>query len=137
LLDDEGGYPDPLPGVSAYSSLELVQIRDKATAELALREPLSLRDLDMEQELIVQMHTLKLVQGELLQKGADMVQPTLLNAVTTSIDRLAQRQIQIYSAQRFKLVENTLLRALRSLPEETVREFLDDYEAALKTLNAD
>ena len=136
-LASDNGHSDPLPGVSSYSTLELIQIKDKATAELARREPLNLRDLDIEQEMVLQLHTLKTIQSELLQSGADAVQPTVLNAVSGAIDKLAQRQTQVYSSERFKAVENTLLRVLRSLPEATVQAFLADYEAVLSALAQD
>lgn len=131
------GTDDLLLGISSYSTVELIIIRDRALAEVARREPTTLDKLNMEQEMILQLHMLKAVQGQTMARDISAVSPQVLNAVTAALDKLSQRQIQVYSSERFKAVETVLLRVLRTLPEKVVTAFLDDYEAALSSLASD
>jgi hypothetical protein len=54
------------------------------------------------------------------------------NSVSSSLARLTELQNELYTSERFKAIENLLIRTLAKLPEDLASEFLDAYQAILE-----
>lgn len=95
--------------------------------------PLSIKDMDMEQEMLLQFHSVRALQDQIIDDDELPLnqRAAIINATTSSLTKLADLQEQIYTSERFKRVENVLVRALSKLPEDVASQFLDDYEAVL------
>jgi hypothetical protein len=95
--------------------------------------PTKLKDMNLEEELLLQLHTMRVLQQAVLEdEEVPANQKTgILKTVADTLNRLAELQNEIYSSERFKRIETVLIRALLRLPEETSKAFLDDYEAIL------
>lgn len=115
-----------------YSVVELIQFRDEITG---LLPPLELSKVNLEEELLLQFHTIRGIQTEILND--DEVEPnkkaTIANAVTSSLNKLAELQVALYHSERFKELENIMIHTLKQLPEDLAAKFLDKYEKLLET----
>lgn len=89
--------------------------------------------LNVEEELLLQFHTLRLLQKAALNdKDVPTNQRTqVANAVGASLVQIAKLQIDVYSSERFKAIELLLIRVLNKLPEEVASVFISEYEKIL------
>lgn len=101
-----------------------------------LLPPLTLAEMNMEEELLLQFHSVRDVQNRVLNDDVTPVnqQAQIANTVGATLAKLGSLQMEIYTSERFKRIENLLIRALRKLPETTAEEFLVEYEAVLRVL---
>ena len=111
----------------------LLQCLDEIKAVL---NSTSLVEMNMEEELVLQYRAVKALQGRVID---DLETPAnqraqVANAVASSLARLADLQMTIYTSERFKRIETLLIRHLRKLPEDMAAQFLDDYEELLEQL---
>lgn len=115
-----------------YSTVELIQFLDEITG---LLPPLELSKVNLERELLLQFHTVRAIQTEILDD--DDVEAnkkaTVANAVTSSLTKLADLQIALYNSERFKELENIMIHACKQLPEKQAAIFLEKYEKLLET----
>lgn len=108
----------------------LIKYRDEITSTLP---PLTLAEMNLEEEMLLQFHSLRSLQNEVLNDDDQPLnqRAQVANATAASLNKLADLQESLYSSERFKMVERLLIRALRKLPEDVASAFLDDYEASL------
>jgi hypothetical protein len=111
--------------VSLYSLTELLTLRNKIDA---LLPPMSMKDMDLEQEVVRQFMTVKALQGDVLG-GNDEAnkKASVVNACAAALQTLAKMQVELHNAERFKRIENLMIKHLKLLPKESVDKFLDDY----------
>jgi hypothetical protein len=116
---------------SIYTVAELVRFRDEIGRALPALE---LKHLNLEQEMLLQYHALRELQGDVLSDGEVPVnqRAQVANSVASTLKTLGDLQIGLYSSERFKDVENLLIRTLDKLPEEQAAVFIDDYEKLLR-----
>lgn len=112
------------------SPAELIQWYQEIREHLP---PTSLSKMNMEEELLLQFHTLNMLQTEVINNTASEVREKVqvANAVTTSISKVMALQVELYSSERFKAVELLLIRVLKDLPEESAAKFIEGYEKIL------
>lgn len=98
-----------------------------------LLPPLTLKEMDLEGELLMQFHAIRSVQNLVLDDESVPVnqRAQVANSVGTTLNRLAELQTSVYTSERFKRIENMLIRAVRELPPEQATKFLDTYERLL------
>jgi len=116
--------PDPLAGLGPDALLDL---RGRIDAHLPA---LKLTDLNLETEIVIQYQQAKALLGRVI--ASDTV-PTnqkaqVANSCTAILDQLSKMQIRLYSSERFKAIEQVLIKALRTLPTATQEQFFVDYE---------
>jgi len=91
-----------------------------------------LQDIDLAQELVLQFMRVKELQSDTLSssrsKGSDKT--SAANAVATMLAHLTRLQTELHTAERFKLMEVHLIKALKDFPELS-ESFLKEYERAL------
>lgn len=56
---------------------------------------------------------------------------TVITAVKNTLADIIKLQTDVYNAERFKLIEQAMIRAVKSMPEESRQRFMDDYEKIL------
>lgn len=115
---------------SIYTVGELIRFRDEIGKQLP---PMELEKMNLEQEMLLQLHTIRGVQNEIMDD--EEIPPNqkaqVATAVAQSLNKLAEMQIALYSSERFKKIENILIRTLTKLPEDLAMEFLTQYEKAI------
>ena len=91
--------------------------------------PSRLEDLNMEEELTLQFHTMKSLQADCLSEEETPLNQrvALANSVASLLDRLIEAQGKVYDQERFKAIENLLIRHARQMPEELAERFLSEY----------
>lgn len=93
-----------------------------------------LSDMNLETEMLLQYHTLRELQADVI--GIDDVpanqKAQVANTVTASLNKLTDMQEGLYTAERFKAIENLLIRTLSKLPENLAEAFLKDYRKVLE-----
>lgn len=112
---------------------DLIRYHDEIRA---LLPPLNLSEMNLEEEMLLQYHALRAVQNNVLSNDEVAVnqQAQMANSVGSLLARLAELQVSVYTSERFKRIENLLIRSMRQLPEDRALAFLDEYEKSLKSL---
>lgn len=136
MFDDESPLPDLKPKRSApfnWKSLPvdlLIEYRQQIDAHLP---PLNLREMNMEQEMLLQYHSLKALQVQVLNDTEIPLnqRAQVANTVATNILRLAEMQTELFTSERLKLVEKLLIQTLNSLPTASAEAFLTEYRQKL------
>ena len=105
----------------------LVKYRDEILQNLP---PTELDKFNMEQELLLQYHCVRELQNEVISD--ETIPPNqraqVANSVASVLNKIAELQTEVYTSERFKNIENLLVRTLSKLPEDLAAEFLDQYE---------
>lgn len=112
---------------------ELIKYYEEIRAHLP---GVNLSEMNMEEELVLQLHSIKSIQSMIIDDDdiAPNQKAQVANSVTAVINRLVDMQGEVYASERFKRIENLMIRALRKLPEDVAAGFLDDYTALLASL---
>lgn len=123
-----GPSTDRAPFVwSALPVSLLVKYRDEILQNLP---PTELDKFNMEQELLLQYHCVRELQNEVISD--ETIPPNqraqVANSVASVLNKIAELQTEVYTSERFKNIENLLVRTLSKLPEDLAAEFLDQYE---------
>jgi hypothetical protein len=88
----------------------------------------------MEEELIRQFQAVRALQNSIIDD--DTIPPNqkaqVANSVASSLSKLADLQLGVFSSERFKRIETLLIRHLKKLPEDTAMAFIEDYEQLLE-----
>ena len=115
---------------SIYTVTELIRFRDEIGQKLP---PLELSKFNLEEEVMLQFHTLRALQGDVLEDETVPVnqRAQVANTVASTLRTLGDQQIALYSSERFKDIENALIRELDKLPEELAASFLEAYAQIL------
>jgi len=95
---------------------------------------IELKDLDLEKELLLQFHSVRKLQDDVLHDDTIQLnqRAQLANTVASVLTKLADLQVEVYSAERFKSVENLLIRHLMAIPEAVAVAFLAEYRELLQ-----
>ena len=109
---------------------ELVRVRDEITQALPA---LNLGKFNLEEEVLLQYHTLRELQGSII--GDESIPPNqksqVANSVAGVLKTLSDMQEALYNSERFKQIESLMVRTLTQLPEDKAAEFIDEYEKIL------
>lgn len=112
---------------------ELVRFREEITSALP---PLQLGKLNLEEENLIQYHTLKELQSSVMEDeevpANQLAQ--VANAVAAVLKTLGDQQAALYTSERYKSIENLLIRHLTSREDEFSEKFLAEYRELLLTL---
>jgi hypothetical protein len=110
---------------------ELLYHRDQIDAFLPARR---LADMNLEEEMLMQYHSVRELQTIVMQDENTPAnqKAQVANSVTSSLNKLTELQGELYSSERFKAIENILIRTLNKLPEELAKSFLEDYRKVLE-----
>lgn len=130
-LGDQETEPKPQEiDLSGLDEADLVALRGRIESLLPTR---SLKDLDMERELVLQLITVQQLQRDVLKEEdipANQKAQTV-NAVAASLATLAKLQNEVFTSERLKRLERVLIETIQTLPPETQEDFLAEYEKAL------
>lgn len=108
---------------------ELLTLRAMIDARLPAR---ALKDMNLEEELVVQYMTAKALQTSVLNGNEEANKKAqTLNACATALQQLIKMQAEYHTAERLKNIETKLIRALERLPREPLVEFFAWYESEL------
>ena len=126
-----GSKPKPAPYLWANCAVEdLLRWLDEIKLVLP---PLQLSKLNLEEELLLQFHTVRALQTTVMREDDIPAnqRAQVANTVAASLKSLHDMQEAVYTSERFKFIENTLIRCLQDLPEEVAAKFLEQYRKAL------
>lgn len=119
--------------------LDKLELQDLLALRALIDEKLpvkSLKDLNIEQELTLQLLSVQGLQRDVLTDDdtpANQKAQTA-NAVAAALATLAKLQIEVYNSERLKRVEQVLIETLQTLPPEAQEAFLQLYEERLGKL---
>ena len=116
-----------------YTPAEMIVIYDEVKKRLP---PTSLGAMNVEEELLLQFHTLRALQTSVL--GNVEIPPNQMaqvaNTTSSSLNTIALLQNKVYDSERSKAIETYLIRQLVLLPKEQAEAFLDAYEAGYSSI---
>ena len=93
-----------------------------------------LKDISLEQELVRQLRVTQLLQADVIEDPdvpANQRAQTA-NAVAGILANLSKLQVEIYTSDRLKRIESILIEAVKKLPADAQRQFLEDYAEMLR-----
>ena len=92
--------------------------------------PHSLQDINLTEELVLQYMRVKELQTAVLaDQGIPANQKAqVANSVSSTLAQLTKLQTELHTAERFKAIENLMIRYMKRLPVDVVEAFIDEYE---------
>lgn len=113
--------------LEAMSQEELYDLRDRINLRLPRA---SLDSLNLEQELVDQYRRVLLLQEHVLLDDDIPANQRAQCAgqVAGTLQHLIKMQTEYHTAERFKAIEQLMVKALRSLPAAAAAEFIAEYE---------
>lgn len=109
---------------------ELLQLRTQIDERLPVKR---LKDMDLEQEAVIQYLTLKSLLERTLSEDdtAANQKAQVANATASALQALDKMQRDTFTFERFKEVENALVAMLNEWPIEMTKKFFEEYERSL------
>lgn len=113
---------------------DLIDYRTQINNALSRRAPMSLVDLNVETELLLQFSVLTRLQSTIIDSEEVPVnqKASVAGAVGTILTRIADRQDSVHRSERFKEVEHALIRWLMALDTEKAAQLLDQYTEIIR-----
>lgn len=124
----EQGFTDR--ALDAYTLQELLDLRARIERRLPAR---SLKDLDLESELVLQARALQQLQNSVIgdESTAANQKAQVANSLSAALVNLVKVQNEVYSTERVKRLEAVMISTLNALPQEAADKFLAEYDAAV------
>ena len=109
---------------------ELLEARNLIESRIP---PSSLKDVDLERELVLQFKALQALQARVLGDLGTSPQhrAQVANSLSAALANLSKVQASVYSSERSKRLEALQVRMLQKLPPDVVGEFIDLYESEI------
>lgn len=109
---------------------ELLEARNLIESRIP---PSSLKDVDLERELVLQFKALQALQARVLGDLGTSPQhrAQVANSLSAALANLSKVQASVYSSERSKRLEALQVRMLQKLPPDVVSEFMDLYESEI------
>lgn len=109
---------------------ELLELRVQIEQRLPVKQ---LKDLNLEQELVLQLLTSQQLQRDVLQDDEIPAnqRAQCLNAVAAIIAQLVKLQTEVYTSERLKRIEGYLIESLVELPKPAQEVFMARYAGGL------
>lgn len=128
MFDDE--YPIPTPGRLQFDQLDianLLELRAKIDAALPA---LALKDMNLEEELVIQFLTAKTLQTTVVSSDEEANKKAqTVNTCASALQALIKMQTEFHTAERLKAIEARLIKALDKVPKKYLEEFFEWYES--------
>lgn len=126
--------PQPKVDISLLNTVELINLRREIDQRLPT---LTLSEMNMEEQLLLQFHTVSALQGDCMDDDEIPLNQRvqLANSVSSTLATLVKLQQEVYTTERFRRIENLLIRVLNQLPKEQAQEFLTFYEEEIDKID--
>ena len=108
-----------------YDQDELLTLKTRVTTLL----PLTLASINLEEELLTQLHSSKLLMADSADSPANQ-RAQVGNSITTILKQLVDLQTSITTTETIKRIERVLLETLKEFPK-LQENFLKAYEESL------
>ena len=110
---------------------ELLRLREEIDK---LLPPLSIAEMNLEQEMVLQYHTLRTVQNDIMDDEEIPLnqRAQLASTCSAQLARLMQLQQEIFTSERIKAMERVLTKLLKAWDKDQAEKFLAEYEKALE-----
>jgi hypothetical protein len=116
-----------IPDIDNLNIPQLLILRAKIEERMPAS---SLKDLNLEQELVYQYVQVKNILADLqensLGTAANLAQ--LSNSIASALAQLVRLQGELYNSERFKGIEQLLVKMLREWPAKNINKFFEAYE---------
>lgn len=119
---------NPAPtNLALLSETELLKMRNEIDALLNIG---SLEHIDIGEEIALQLRTIKLMQSEALgdSEASYTHKAQTSSVVVRLLNDLTRMRTDLHNAERFMMVENALIEALKDQPVEVKDTFFTIYE---------
>lgn len=125
----ESDFQVETPGVVPMDQMEvrdLLELRARIDARLPAT---SLNQMNLEEELVIQYQTAKALQTSVLNGGEEANKKAqTVNTCAAALQALVKMQAEYHTAERLKIIESRLIRALDRVPREYLEDFFAWYE---------
>lgn len=130
---DEWCLDDLMPFINTLKESEKIQLMGRIDAILPMK---SLKDMDLEHELVMQFQVAKALQSDTLasEEEESHRKATTISTCASVLQQLVKMQTELHTAERFKAMESNLIKVLQDFPDLS-NKFLDEYERSLRSLS--
>ena len=107
---------------------ELLRLRAQIDARLPATR---LSEMNLEEELVRQFLKVQALQDSVLEDDAVPAnqRSQVAGQVASTLQQLVKMQSEFHTAERFKAIENLMIKYFKRLPLDVVEKFLEEYEA--------
>lgn len=112
--------------ISVMEIDELLELREEIDKHLPATK---LSDVNLAEELVLQFQKVKHLQTKVLAevKTSAQQKAAVANACAGALSALVKMQTELHNAERFKAIENLMIKYMRRLPLDVATEFLEEY----------
>ena len=119
--------PDDGFDLDTMSVEELRELRDEIDRRLPEDK---LSQMDLTQELLSQYRLVKRLQDSVLMD--DSIAPNqrsqVAGQVASTLQQLVKMQTEFHNAERFRAIENLLIKSIKMMPLDAAEAFISEYE---------
>mgnify|MGYP003605774980 CR=1 FL=1 len=128
---------EPSSMKKTFSGLTIAELLTMKAEIEAYLPSTSIMDLNLEGELLMQYaqtkELLNLVIGDEAVPANQKSQ--IINSCSAILSNLTKSQTELYNGERIKIMEQCLINALKSLPDDVSDRFFEAYARELKVLD--
>ena len=116
------------PTLASMTEAELRQLRSEIESRLPAD---SLSAINLETELVRQYRKVMDLQDSVMNDDETPAnqKAQVAGQVASTLQHLIKMQSEFHTAERFKALENLMIKHMKKLPKDVAEAFLDDYEA--------
>lgn len=120
--------------IEHLSISDLLSLRARIDKKLPATE---LSDLNLEKETVIHFMTVKEVMNKAMDDEDTPANQLaqLMNTCSASITQMAKIQLDLYSAERVKKIEQAVIETLKEAGDDFIEKFFDRYEELLESLS--
>lgn len=129
--------PTKVGDLDAMTEAQLLQLR----AQIDARIPgLSLAEVNMTKELLLQLRSAKLLQNSVNEEKSGVPanqKAQVQNSIGNIIDKLAKIQMELYDSEAMKRLKAATIRVIRTLPKPQQDQFFDLMDLETEKIEAE
>lgn len=93
----------------------------------------ALVDMDLEGELLMQYHQTKALLSAVIEDDQTPAnqKAQIINSCSAILTQITRTQTDLYNGERLKVMEQAVINALKSVPDEVSEKFFENYEREL------
>lgn len=119
---------EPKEALRTMSQTDLRRLRGEIDR---LLPETTLSDMDMPKELMEQFQKVKDLQEDVLNDDECPAnqKAQVAGAVASTLQHLVKMQTEFYTSERFRSIENLMIKFMKGMPLEQAEAFMAEYEA--------
>jgi hypothetical protein len=123
--------------ISTMDEVDLLKLRDEIEQKL---QGLTLADVNLVKETMIQLKKAKLLQIEATKKDSETPmnqRAQVQNSIASILDKLGKMQTELYDSEKLKRLQAAVVKVVKQLPKESQVQFFEMLEMEFAVAEAE